>query len=270
MLVHSYGKTDIGRKREKNEDSYLIDNDRFLFVVADGMGGHLGGEFASRLAVNTINEIVKSVEDDPDATLPDDTFLKPGDYSGCLRFAISVASRRIYEKANEQSSLHGMGTTSVAVLFRKNKAYIANVGDSRVYQIRKNKITQITKDHSLVGEQVRAGILSVEDSREHRFKNIITRSVGYQEYVDSDVDIRILREGDSFLLCSDGLSNMLGDEEILEVVTKEEIEDSVTHLIAMANERGGEDNITAVLVKVLELDKIENDKSDDPTIEAKD
>ena len=270
MRIESFGKSDVGKCREKNEDSFLINQDFHLYIVADGMGGHLGGEYASRLAVNTIEEVVKSVENDPEATMPESDELRPDDYAGILRYAITVASRRIFEKAKNDPALHGMGTTSVVVLFRHNKAYIANVGDSRVYHIRKDKISQVTKDHSLVEEQVRAGILSAKDSRGHRFKNIITRSVGYQEGVESDVDIRVPHVGDRYLLCSDGLSNLIEDEDIRDIVINNGLKEAAERLIDVANERGGEDNITAVLIEVKELDEEDeiDTLSSESTIEA--
>lgn len=268
MLIKSFGHSDVGKRREKNEDTFLISDDCRLYLVADGMGGHLGGEYASKLAVNTIDEVIRALEDDPEMTLPEGESMKPGDFSNCLRFAIREASRRIFEKATEDVNLHGMGTTTVALFFRNNRAYIANVGDSRVYRIRGEKINQITKDHSLVSEQIRAGLLSADDSRAHRLKNIITRSVGFQESVDSDVEIRAVRVGDKFLLCTDGLSNLIEDGEIRDIVANNELEPAVKRLIDIANERGGDDNITAVLAEVVDLDNPSDAKmetSDDDT-----
>ena len=256
MLIKSFGQSDVGKRREKNEDSYLVNNERLLYLIADGMGGHLGGEFASQLAVVTIEEVVKILEDDPETTLLEGEAVKPGDYPNCLRYAIRVASQRIFEKANEDVNLHGMGTTTVALLFRNNRVYIANVGDSRAYRIRDSKISQITQDHSLVGEQIRAGLISADDSRIHRLKNIITRSVGFQEFVDSDIDIRAVRLGDRYLLCSDGLSNLVGDQEIKDIAVNNDIEAAVRRLIDIANERGGDDNITIVLTEVVGLDNL--------------
>ena len=264
MLIKSYGHSDVGRRREKNEDAFLVNDERRLYLVADGMGGHLGGEFASKLAVATIDEVIKALEEDPETTLPEGESMKPGDFSNCLRYAIREASRRIFEKATEDANLHGMGTTTVALLFRNNKAYVANVGDSRVYRIRGKKINQITKDHSLVGEQIRAGLLSADDSRAHRLKNIITRSVGFQETVDSDVDIRAVRTGDKFLLCTDGLSNLLEDGEIRDIVVNNELEAAVKRLVDIANERGGDDNITAILTEVVDVDVPSEAKSASP------
>lgn len=258
MRIRSFGHSDVGKKREKNEDSYLVNDERFLYLVADGMGGHLGGEFASRLAVKTIEEIIKAIEEDPELTLAEGAAVKPGDYPSHLRYAIKEASHRIFDEATKQPGLHGMGTTTVALLFRNNKAYIANVGDSRVYRIRGRKIDQITKDHSLVGEQIRAGLLSADDSRVNRLKNIITRSVGFQEEVETDVDIRPVKVGDRFLLCTDGLSNLVEDGEIKDIVLNNDLEDAVKRLIDVANERGGDDNITAIIAEVVDLDKAVN------------
>lgn len=256
MKIKSFGFSDIGKRRERNEDCFLINEDLELYAVADGMGGHLGGDFASKLAVATLEEVVGILEEGPKTLLKEEgVSLRAGEYQGYLRHAIKLASRRIFEKSNEQVELQGMGTTSVAILFRKNKAYIANVGDSRAYRIRGDKIAQITKDHSLVSEQMRAGILSEDDARAHRLKNIITRSVGFQEDVDVDVDIRVVREGDLFFLCSDGLSNMVKDDEIRDIIVTNELEVACKRLIDIANERGGDDNITVVLVQVVSLDE---------------
>ena len=256
MRVKSFGLTDVGRRRERNEDSFLIDEGLNLYAVADGMGGHLGGDFASRMAVGTLAEVVGMLERDPDMTLPESRFpIKPGEPQGYLRYAIDLASARIFEKSHEDPSLRGMGTTAVALFLRQNKAYVANVGDSRVYRIRGKKIQQVTTDHSLVGEQIRAGVLSKDDARVHLLKNIITRSVGFQETVDADIDIRVVREGDRFVLCSDGLSNMVEDDEIRDIVITNDLEPACRRLVDIANERGGEDNITVVLVEVEGLEK---------------
>ena len=270
MQLKSFGHSDVGRKREKNEDSFLVAEDIALFTVADGMGGHQGGGFASKLAVSTIEEIVRALESDPDMTLQEgvSSRVRPGEYQGYLRYAIQLASQRIYEQAISDSTLRGMGTTAVVLLFRSDKVYVANVGDSRAYRIRGSEINQITKDHSLVGEQIRAGILSEADARFHRLKNIITRSVGFQEDVDADIDIRVLREGDRFLLCSDGLSNMLEDGEIRDVVSSNTPEAACRRLVDIANERGGDDNITVLIVEVEKLDEESGHGPEEPTMEA--
>ncbi|HPQ80940.1 MAG TPA: Stp1/IreP family PP2C-type Ser/Thr phosphatase [bacterium] len=270
MEISAFGFSDVGKKREKNEDSFLVAGDLCLYAVADGMGGHQGGDFASSIAVSTIEEIVRELENDPEMTLQEEAAvpIRAGEYQGYLRYAIQLASQRIYEKASVEAALKGMGTTAVVLLFRNNKAYIANVGDSRAYRMRRDRIDQITKDHSLVGEQIRAGILSQADARSHRLKNIITRSVGFQEEVDADIDIRVVREGDRFLLCSDGLSNMMEDEEILEVAATNTPEAACRRLVDIANERGGDDNITVVIVEVKKLDPESAGVESEPTMEA--
>lgn len=272
MRIRYFGHTDVGRKREKNEDSFLANDGLNLFIVADGMGGHLGGDIASKLAISTIEETIRQLEEDPDVTLQESTQpVKQGEYQSYLRYAIVLAGHRIFEKANSDISLHGMGTTAVSLLFRNNKVYVANVGDSRAYRIRGDRISQVTKDHSLVGEQIRAGILSETDAKSHRLKNIITRSVGFQDEVEADIDIRVAREKDRFLLCSDGLSNMVSSDEILDVVCTNDLEPACRRLIDIANERGGDDNITCVLVEVEKLDDdrlFSKDASDDSTMEA--
>lgn len=270
MQLRAFGISDVGKRREKNEDSFLLNEALSLYSVADGMGGHLGGDIASKLATETLDAVIQALEEDPDSTLQEGgVSIKQGEYQGYLRYGIRLASRRIFEKASAEGSLRGMGTTMVAVLFRNNKVYIANVGDSRVYRVRTDKIQQITKDHSLVAEQIRAGMLSEEEARGHRFKNIITRSVGFQEDVEADVDIRVIKKGDVFLLCSDGLSNMLRDEEIKDVIISNDVEAGCRRLIDLANERGGDDNITVIAVSVEALDSEAESKTiDEPTIEA--
>ncbi len=271
MRIKSFGMSDVGRRREKNEDSFLINDELSLYTVADGMGGHLGGDIASGLAATTMEEVVKALESDPEMTLQEGATFKPGEYQGYLRYAIKLSSKRIFERAHDDQNLRGMGTTMVAILFRDNKIYIANVGDSRAYRIRSAEISQITKDHSLVGEQMRAGILTEAEAKSSRLKNIITRSVGFQEEVEADIDIRVVREGDRYLLCSDGLSNMLDDDEIRDVVATNGLKKACQRLIDIANERGGDDNITVILTEVDGLDDddtaSEGEGDDDATIE---
>jgi protein phosphatase len=271
MRVRSFGLSDVGKKREKNEDSFLINEEHMIYAVADGMGGHLGGDFASQLAAKTLEEVIIALDTDPETTLQEGgDGVKIGEYQSYLRYAIRLSSKRIFEKAGADMTLRGMGTTMVAILFRNNKAYIANVGDSRAYRVRKDKIVQITKDHSLVAEQIRAGIIGEEDARVHRFKNIITRSVGFQSDVEADIDIRVVRDGDRFILCSDGLSNMLKDEEIRDVVANNDLGVACKRLIDIANERGGDDNVTVVAVGVEALSSEEKNApmADEPTIES--
>ncbi|OGQ22295.1 MAG: hypothetical protein A3I05_06820 [Deltaproteobacteria bacterium RIFCSPLOWO2_02_FULL_44_10] len=268
MQVEIYGLTDVGKRREKNEDSFLINPALKLCMVADGMGGHLGGERASKIAVHTVEEVLVELEKDPETTLEEGADIVPSDYKSYLQYAISIASNHIYEESTKELKLKGMGTTSVVLLFRDNAAYVANVGDSRAYLVSDGKIAQITKDHSLVGEQLRAGFLTEDDAKQHRLKNVITRSVGFQETVVADIEVRDVQVGDIFLLCSDGLSNLIESHEIRDVVANNALEDACKRLIDLANERGGDDNITVVLASILSLDDdLQDDLADESTLD---
>lgn len=250
MRIVSCGMTDVGLKRGHNEDNYLINEELNLFVVADGMGGHAGGEYASAIAVNTVEEIVDSLKSEPsdtEATDPVESMRQR------LSHAIRLAGRRIYEKAKEQPEYHGMGTTAVVLLVDSSNAYVAHVGDSRLYMMREGKIEQVTEDHSLIAEKIRHGLLTPEEARNHRMRNVITRSLGYQEDVEVDLQVKAVRKGDQFLLCSDGLSSHVAPDELLETLGKHGPQEAARHLISLACERGGEDNITTVIARVEDL-----------------
>lgn len=256
MKIACYAATDVGQKRTRNEDSHLMNNELGLFLIADGMGGHSGGQFASRMAVVTIEEVIQSMRTDPEATVISGVNTEEADHGDQLRYAIEMASSRIFDRALYDSTLKGMGTTTVACLYTGNRAYLAHVGDSRAYYFHANKMRQATKDHSLVSEQLEAGIISEQDAKNHKLKNIITRSVGYQEEVEIDVQKLDVHMGDKILLCSDGLTNMVDDADIQRIVNgAASLELACKELIKRANERGGEDNVTVLLTEVLELDK---------------
>src|SRR5947209_789302 len=240
--------TDVGRKREHNEDNmaYVIPKDPqvmaskgALFIVADGMGGHAAGEVASEIAVDTVSNAY--YQDDSD------------DVTDSLLHAIRRANASIHQRAAENMLRSGMGTTCVAAVLRGNMAYIANVGDSRAYLIRGSQVRQISQDHSWVGEQVRAGLLTEEQARTHAQRNVITRSLGTQPEVEIDIFSEPLQEGDSMVLCTDGLSGLVGDEEIRRIVDQSRPQESVYHLVERANENGGPDNITAIVISVQEV-----------------
>jgi len=240
------GATDVGRIRQTNQDAFMVDLNDHLFVVADGMGGHAGGEVASRICVQEIASYVQSHErmfknwsgKHPDSRL-----------ASVLAEAINHASMKIYEKALEEPDLKGMGTTSTLLMVIDGFAYCAHVGDSRLYLIREGFIYQITHDHSLVSEQLRAGLITREQAKVHERRNVITRSVGYQEYEDVDSFAFATAPGDLLVLCSDGLHGKLTDEEISNKCRTLGCA-AVHDLIAAANAGGGDDNITAVVVKV--------------------
>lgn len=249
LKVTSCGITDLGRKRQNNEDNYLINDDLHLYVVADGMGGHAGGEFASQIAVNTVEEVFFNFDA---AFAPIEGIVSEHEdlVREKLEFAIRLAGRRIYEKALDEPEFRGMGTTALAIYMKQNQMFISHVGDSRGYRIRNGSVEQLTEDHSLVNEQIKAGLITPEHAKTHRLKNIITRSLGYQEEVEVDTRIEYLEEGDVFLLCSDGLSNLIEELEIYDVVSQCHLQEAAIRMVEIANNRGGDDNITLVLAKV--------------------
>lgn len=250
MRIRCRGQTDVGRRREKNEDSYLVAEDLGLFVVADGMGGHAGGGTASRIAVETIEAQLRKAWSEANGPFLRNVPLQESPLPDVLRLAVDTACGAIFRKARDEPELSGMGTTVTALLLRGNDAFFAHVGDSRAYLIRGGFIQQISEDHSLVNEQIKAGVITPEEARHSRFRNVITRSVGFEESVLVDVMGLVAEEGDTFVLCSDGLANLVDDEEIRDAVLGIPFDDLPGSLIALANERGGDDNITVVCVRL--------------------
>ena len=233
MKLETSGLSDIGRKRENNQDSYLLNDKAKLYVVADGMGGHVGGEIASKMAVDTLSKVFSYTS-------------RSFDPSSYLVRAIQEANNMIYEKAVQTPSLKGMGTTVTCLLFSYDTVFIAHVGDSRAYFIREGMIWQLSQDHSLVSEQMVAGGAIA-------MRNIITRSVGYDRQVEVDLYTKKVAMGDRYLLCSDGLYGFVSQKEMATVVSSSVLPLATKKLIDLANSRGGDDNITAVLVKVEEI-----------------
>ncbi len=238
--MKSYSATDVGRKRKINQDSIFasdtpIGNLPNLYIVADGMGGHNAGDFASRYAVNTIRESIAVSEEQNPVKLIDE--------------AIQLANKGIIEEAKEHEEMYGMGTTVVVTTVIGQYVYTANVGDSRCYLF-DGELKQITKDHSLVEEMVRLGEITEEDARVHPDKNIITRALGAAPEVDVDFfDYQVPPDG-LMLMCSDGLSNMVDQSEIRRILTTEEtLSEKTDTLINTANENGGKDNIAVIVVQ---------------------
>jgi len=249
MRVTSYGQSDIGKKRKNNEDNFLIDHDIYLYVVCDGMGGHAGGEQASATAVETIGDVLKTLSSSRNLTFSYSEKDFP-EAVNMLKYAIKKASNLIYEKSKNDPILKGMGTTCTALWLRNNQVYIAHVGDSRAYLVRGRTIQQVTEDHSWVREQVKAGLLSLEEAKLHSYKNIITRSVGFEEDVKIDTFTKDIQPGDTYLLCSDGMSNNVKDEDILKIITTSPVKEACLRLISSAIENGGDDNITVIVVTI--------------------
>jgi PPM family protein phosphatase len=249
--VASAGLTDVGRKRNHNEDSYLIDDELQLYVVADGMGGHAGGGTASRIAVETIDRELRKSRDGKENPFASSSSLQESPLPEVIRSAVERACISIFHAAQEDPRLAGMGTTVISLLVKDEFAFFAHVGDSRAYLIRGDLIQQISEDHSLVNEQIKAGMITPEEAKHSRYKNIITRSVGFEEEVQVDVMGLVTEVGDTFVLCSDGLANMLEDKELLDVVRQTKFEDIPKKLVDVANERGGDDNITVICVRTV-------------------
>jgi len=248
LTIEARGITDVGQRRNHNEDAFLVEERLGLFVVADGMGGHAGGGTASQLAVETIRSAVAHArEHEPErfgSTGADDTRVPD-----LLRDAVEEACEVIFRTAQADPDLSGMGTTVTAVLVDGATAFVAHVGDSRCYLLREGRIYQVSEDHSLVNEQLKAGAISADEARTSRFKNIITRSVGFEQQVVVDLMGLDLEPGDALVVCCDGLSNLVDDPEILSIVSESPIDLAPGRLVALANDRGGDDNITVIVVR---------------------
>ncbi len=251
MQFTFFGASDTGRNRKNNEDSYLCNPKEKLFLVADGIGGQASGEIASKEAIKSIEEFVV-ISRSEDITWPT--------YNNELSFeqnrllaAVTQAHYKIHEVADQNLSMKGMGTTLVGVIIEGDHLAVVNIGDSRLYRIRDGQIKQITQDHTLVGEQERRGLLTKEEATNHPQKHILTSALGIGSIQDIKIDhflVEIL-EKDLYLLCSDGFSDMLSDEEILAKINPLEnksIERIGPHLIQQANLAGGRDNITVILL----------------------
>jgi PPM family protein phosphatase len=250
MKLHCWGLTDVGRKRDHNEDSFLINAELGLFAVADGMGGHAGGDRASRLAVEIIEREVRDNMSGGTGTVPIGPSTTEAPPARELRSAALTAGRTIFDLAEGNPQLSGMGTTLTALLLKSGRAYLAHVGDSRAYLYRDNRIEQLTEDHSWIEEQVKAGFMTPAEARESSLKHIITRSVGFERDVEVDLLAMPILMGDCFLLCSDGLSNTASIEDLRRALGQGYYSDVPKLLVDSANERGGDDNITVVLVYV--------------------
>jgi len=252
MRARAAGISDVGLQRDHNEDSFAILNEQELFIVADGMGGHRAGDVASRLATDAIVDFFKATASD-DVTWPFHFDARLSEEENRLLTGIRLANRQIVEQSVRARECHGMGTTVVGALFsaKKRKMFIGHVGDSRAYRVRGGEITQMTRDHSLVNDYLLAMPELTEEQRSELPKNVITRALGMQDQVTVDLQADDVEAGDLYLLCSDGLSGMIEDEEILDVVKDQrDLDTACRRLIALANEHGGEDNITAVIVKI--------------------
>ena len=231
--------TDIGKVREINQDNFAVDTERGIYIVADGMGGHAAGEKASLTAVATITDrLGNGAMEQSNGQLLD-----------AIQTAIQDANRDIINASMEDTAMRGMGTTATVIVTRGNQIYVGHVGDSRAYLVRNRRIDQITDDHSIVAQLVRARAITPQEAARHPYRNVITRCLGMQVDVEADTAQRELKQGDRLLICSDGLSGLVSDDEMLQyVVSSQDPQVTCQELTNLALERGGSDNITVVLI----------------------
>lgn len=242
-MVIAYAKSDVGKVREINEDSFYISNplDKVqLYMLADGMGGYNGGEIASKLAIQAAKRYIVNnfdqIEKDRDSIIQ------------LLGSSIEYANMIVYEKSKENKELEGMGTTLEICLIHNFKVYIGHIGDSRIYRIRKSFIRKLTQDHSYVQKLVKDGEITQEEAEHHPKKNMLMKALGCNAFVEPDVMVKGLLKDDILLMCSDGLTNLV-DEQTIYDVSKSNIEHATKELVQIANDKGGFDNITVVIIK---------------------
>jgi protein phosphatase len=251
MPVKLFGATHVGMKRLQNQDNFLVlpelNPQISVCAVADGMGGHKGGETASLMCIETLSDYFKKKTANGGLTANPEQSLQE---------AFLAANSAIQKKSIATESLNGMGTTTTALLFIGPKLYIANVGDSRTYLIQRDRIWPITRDHSVVQEKLQAGLITREQTKTDKMRNVLTRAVGFESMLDVDVYAMDIKKGDLFLVCSDGLYTMVDDAKICETFQKIlktgiSLEKAAEELIDLANQGGGEDNITTILAQVV-------------------
>ena len=238
-----FAKSDIGKAREINQDYYYISQDTDvprLYILADGMGGYKGGEIASKLATDSVKKYINSNFNE--------NLVEKEEILKLIGSAVEYANMVVYEKSKEIPELEGMGTTLEVCLIYNNKAYIGHVGDSRIYRIRNGVIRKLTKDHSYVQQLVEDKKITREEAKTHPKKNMLTKALGCTPYVEPDLRARNFEKGDIFIMCSDGLTNMTDDNMICELIIQD-ITTAADKLIELANESGGYDNITVIIIK---------------------
>ena len=256
MLIRASGISDVGLKREGNEDFFSTDDTMGLYIVADGMGGHLAGEVASRIAVEMINKSLGKWVDEgtPEEELfgnPDSSLTARGNY---ILSSIRLANRVVYELALENEQYHGMGTTAVVLSVSPTLVVAANVGDSRIYMLRNGHIERLSKDHTIVAEQVEMGIMSADEAEDSPLKHVLTRNLGSAEHVEPDIYELEPSENDRYILCSDGLTDLVADEEIQALAEEVQEPEKLCHrFVEMVIQRGAHDNTTVVSVFLEDL-----------------
>jgi protein phosphatase len=245
MRLVAWPLSDVGRVRSHNEDSYLVDDEIGLYLVADGMGGHAGGAHASQTCVEVVDRVIRRGLSGVTTLARDQTSAAINELLGA---AASEASARIFDKAQADASLHGMGTTLTGILFYQDRGYLVHVGDSRCFLFRQGTARQLTNDHSWLNEQIQAGLLTEDEAAASDLKHIITRSVGFEREVQADLVTVNVSSGDAFLLCSDGMCNYLELEELSTLARDSYYAELPRICTNLALERGGEDNITVIVL----------------------
>jgi len=253
-MLEAHGQTDVGRRRKLNEDNYLVDPEPNLYAVCDGMGGHNAGEVASKMAIETLAAFIEKSHREKEITWPYGLDVNLSFDGNRLKTAIKLANKKVFRAADNREDYTGMGTTIVAALVTTNVMTIGSAGDSRCYLIREAKLTQLTRDDSWVSAALGEGILNSDEIDRHPLRNVITKAVGAKDTIELDVVEHRLLNGDIAMLCSDGLYAMLTDEQILQTVTPfpASLSEAATKLIDAANEAGGKDNVSVVLLRYTE------------------
>ena len=252
LRIEVAGETNVGMKRTHNEDNFSILEEAGLYIVADGMGGHASGEVASKMAVDSLREFFAATAQDPERTWPYKMDRSKGYEENRLITGIKLANLRIYESAQRDPRQRGMGTTIVTMFAVEDGVYVAHVGDSRGYRIRDGKIEQLTEDHSLLNDYIKMKRLTPEEIANFPHKNVIVRALGMKDTVKVDTRYEQPRAGDTYLLCSDGLSGPVTDPDMLDIVQNSpDLKTATNRLIQRANEHGGPDNISVVLARWL-------------------
>ncbi len=254
MRVRFSGATDVGRTRQHNEDSIFLPTETRLGIVADGMGGHASGEIASRIAVETVADYYDRTAYDQPLTWPYKVDREARADKNRMVTSVMLANLEIYERAQRDASCKGMGTTIDAVHFLDDTMIVGHVGDSRVYRLRDGKLAQLTEDHSLINDYIKMKRVTAEEAENWPHKNVVVRALGNKDTVQVDVVQDAPQVGDCYLLCSDGLTDMLSDAQIAKTMQSEsDLDRTVDVLIASANEAGGVDNISVVLARIESL-----------------
>jgi PPM family protein phosphatase len=253
-MLEAHGQTDVGRRRKLNEDNYLVDPEPNLYAVCDGMGGHNAGEVASKMAIETLAAFIEKSHREKEITWPYGLDVNLSFDGNRLKTAIKLANKKVFRAADNREDYTGMGTTIVAALVTGNVMTVGSAGDSRCYLVRDAKLTQLTRDDSWVSAALGEGILNSDEIDRHPLRNVITKAVGAKDTIELDVIEHRLQNGDIAMLCSDGLHAMLTDDQILQTVTPfpASLSEAATKLIDAANEAGGKDNVSVVLLRYTE------------------